>query len=79
MLVLSRGRDESIVCTIPAGLPAGSEIVFTVVDLRGDKVRIGIKAPDPVAVHREEVNEKIKSEGREDLRQRKVNPCRTRR
>lgn len=51
MLVLSRQRDESIVI--------GGDVVITVVDVRGDKVRIGIKAPHEIPVHREEVYDAI--------------------
>lgn len=47
MLVLSRQCDESIVIA--------GDIRITVVDVRGDKVRIGIEAPGDVPVHREEV------------------------
>lgn len=47
MLVLSRLRDESIVI--------GDNIVITIVDIRGDKVRLGIDAPREVTVHRSEV------------------------
>ncbi|UCD76232.1 MAG: carbon storage regulator CsrA [Phycisphaerales bacterium] len=54
MLVLSRQRDETIMI--------GDHIELTVVDIRGDKVRIGIKAPPEVAVHRKEVYEAIKRE-----------------
>ncbi len=54
MLVLSRHRDESIMI--------GDNIVITVVDIRGDKVRLGIQAPTNVPVHREEVYEAIKRE-----------------
>jgi carbon storage regulator len=54
MLVLSRQRDQTILI--------GDEIELTVVDIRGDKVRIGINAPAGVAVHRKEVYEAIKSE-----------------
>ena len=52
MLVLSRKRDESIV--IDGG------IVITIVDIRGDKVRLGIEAPASVPVHRKEVYEALK-------------------
>ena len=52
MLVLSRKRDESIVI-------AGN-ITITVVDIRGDKVRLGITAPAEVPVHRREVYDAIK-------------------
>lgn len=54
MLVLSRHRDETIMI--------GDEIELTVVDIRGDKVRIGIKAPARIAVHRKEVFDAIKAE-----------------
>lgn len=51
MLVLSRQRDESIVIA--------EEITVTIVDIRGDKVRLGIQAPADVPVHRREVFEAI--------------------
>jgi carbon storage regulator len=51
MLVLSRKKNESIVIN--------NDIVITVVEIRGDKVRLGIVAPRDVAVHREEVYEAI--------------------
>jgi len=51
MLVLSRQRDESIII--------GDNIVITVVDIRGDKVRLGIQAPTEIPVHRQEVYEAI--------------------
>jgi carbon storage regulator len=54
MLVLSRQRDETIMI--------GDEIEITVVDIRGDKVRLGITAPTRIAVHRKEVYESIKRE-----------------
>ncbi len=54
MLVLSRQRDETIMI--------GDEIQITVVDIRGDKVRLGITAPTRIAVHRKEVYEAIKRE-----------------
>ena len=44
MLVLSRQRDETIMI--------GDEIEITIVDIRGDKVRLGITAPTRIAVHR---------------------------
>lgn len=52
MLVLSRHRDESIVI--------GDDVVVTVIDIRGDKVRLGVQAPQDVPVHRQEVYEAIK-------------------
>lgn len=56
MLVLSRHRDESIVI--------GTDVVITVVDIRGDKVRLGINAPNNVPVHRQEVFEAIQRENK---------------
>jgi carbon storage regulator len=56
MLVLSRQRDESIMI--------GENVVITIVDIRGDKVRLGIEAPQEVPVHRQEVYEAIKRDGR---------------
>ena len=57
MLVLSRQRDETIVI--------GDDIEVTVVDIRGDKVRLGINAPKEISVHRKEVYDAIKRENRE--------------
>jgi len=54
MLVLSRRRDESIVI--------GEDIQITIVDIRGDKVRLGIEAPTSVCVHRKELREAIQRE-----------------
>ena len=54
MLVLSRKKDEKIVI--------GDNITLMVIEIRGDKVRLGIDAPRDVAVHREEVYEAIKRE-----------------
>ena len=56
MLVLSRQRDESIVI--------GDNVVVTIVDIRGDKVRMGIDAPGEIPVHRREVYEAIQRENR---------------
>jgi carbon storage regulator len=57
MLVLSRQRDETIMI--------GDDIEITVVDIRGDKVRLGITAPATIPVHRKEVYEAIQRENRE--------------
>ncbi len=54
MLVLSRQRDQTIMI--------GDDIEITVVDIRGDKVRLGINAPPEVPVHRKEIWEAIKRE-----------------
>jgi carbon storage regulator len=63
MLVLSRQRDESIMI--------GDTIVVTIVDIRGDKVRLGINAPAEIPVHRQEVYEAIQ---RENLRAAQLQP-----
>ena len=60
MLVLSRRRDESIMI--------GKEITITIVDVRGDKVRLGIDAPPSISVHREEVFQAIQNEKSEEER-----------
>ncbi|MCA9114755.1 MAG: carbon storage regulator CsrA [Planctomycetaceae bacterium] len=54
MLVLSRRTSESIVID--------DRIVITIVEVRGDKVRLGIEAPRDVPVHRQEVYVAIKAE-----------------
>ena len=54
MLVLSRKRSESIVIN--------ENIVITVVEVRGDKVRLGIEAPREVPIHRSEVHDAIRTE-----------------
>ena len=54
MLVLSRQRDETIMI--------GDDVEITIVDIRGDKVRLGISAPAHVAVHRKEVYDAIRRE-----------------
>ena len=51
MLVLSRKKNESIIIN--------NDITITVVEIRGDKVRLGIVAPKDVPVHRQEVYEAI--------------------
>lgn len=51
MLVLTRERDQMI--------RIGSDVVITVLAIRGDKVRLGIHAPGDLAVHRQEVYEAI--------------------
>jgi carbon storage regulator len=54
MLVLSRQKDESIMI--------GDDVEITIVDVRGDKVRLGIAAPKEIPVHRKEVYEAIQRE-----------------
>lgn len=60
MLVLSRKLNESIIIN--------HVIRVTIVEIRGDKIRLGIEAPKDVPVHRSEIHEAIRrslSEGRE--------------
>jgi carbon storage regulator len=54
MLVLSRQRDESIMI--------GDDVEITIVDVRGDKVRLGITAPKQIPVHRREIYDAIQRE-----------------
>ena len=54
MLVLSRQRDESIMI--------GDDVEITIVDVRGDKVRLGITAPKSIPVHRREIYDAIQRE-----------------
>ena len=58
MLVLSRKKNESIVID--------GKIIVTIVEVRGDKVRLGIEAPRDVAIHRSEVYAAIQRERAED-------------
>lgn len=58
MLVLSRHRDESIIIN--------DDIVVTIVDIRGDKVRLGIQAPSNIPVHRQEIYDAIQREKSRD-------------
>ena len=57
MLVLSRKKDKKIVI--------GDSITLIVVEIRGDKVRLGIEAPRDVTVHRQEVYDTIQREERD--------------
>jgi carbon storage regulator len=52
MLVLSRRKNESIIIS--------NNVTITVVEIRGDKVRLGIEAPKEIPVHRQEVHDAIK-------------------
>lgn len=54
MLVLSRNQGEKIVI--------GNNIVVTVVDIRGDRVRLGFTGPNEVPIHREEVFRRLEAE-----------------
>lgn len=51
MLVLSRKKNESIVIN--------NDITIVVVEIRGDKVRLGVEAPKEVPVHRREVHDAL--------------------
>jgi len=53
MLVLSRKKNESIIID--------DNIQVTVVEVRGDKVRLGVTAPKSIPVHREEIAQKIEA------------------
>jgi carbon storage regulator len=57
MLVLSRQKDQSIMI--------GDDVEVIIVDVRGDKVRLGITAPKAIPVHRREVYEAIQREKNE--------------
>lgn len=57
MLVLSRKKDEEIY------IGRDGDIRITVVDIRGDKVRLGVTAPKETPVHRREVFEAIQKKG----------------
>lgn len=54
MLVLSRKKNESLVIGEPP-----NQIIVTVVDVRGDKTRLGVDAPREISVHRQEVFDAI--------------------
>jgi len=58
MLVLSRYKDEVVVI--------GDDIQIMIIDIRGDKVRLGIQAPTSVPIHRKEVYDAIQKERQKD-------------
>lgn len=64
MLVLTRKVDQSIII--------GDNIKLTVVEIRGDQVKIGIEAPREIPVHREEVYREIQEENRKAAQVSKV-------
>ncbi len=66
MLVLSRNRNETIM--------VGDDIEVTIVDIRGDKVRLGITAPKEVSVHRKEIYNAIRREKRSALQAQSKTP-----
>jgi carbon storage regulator len=59
MLILSRRVGESVMI--------GQDVIVTVMGVKGSQIRLGIKAPTTVAVHREEIFERIKLELRAQL------------
>ena len=60
MLVLSRKVGETVIITAPDG----TQIVLMLVEVRGDKCRIGIAAPTTYTIHREEIQSRITSNGK---------------
>jgi len=64
MLILTRRVGETVMI--------GNEVTVTVLGVKGNQVRIGVNAPKDVAVHREEIYERIKRE--EDQESRTTNP-----
>ena len=54
MLILTRGIGES--------LKIGDDVTVTILEVKGNQVRIGVTAPKEVSVHREEIYERIKKE-----------------
>ena len=58
MLVLTRNRGEKIV--------VADNIIITIIEVRGDKVRIGIEAPRDVSVHREEIYNEIQRDNQRE-------------
>ena len=60
MLILTRRVGETVMI--------GNEVTVTVLGVKGNQVRIGVNAPKDVAVHREEIYERIKREQDQDVR-----------
>ena len=67
MLVLSRNKGERIVI--------GGNIVLTVVDVRGDRVRLGFTGPTDVPIHREEVFQRLCEEEQAAHSANEICPC----
>ncbi len=59
MLVLSRKKTESV--------RIGSDIVITIIEIRGDNVRLGFNAPKDVSIHRQEVYDIIMQQSEEKI------------
>jgi carbon storage regulator len=68
VLCLSRQRDERIVIN--------DDIIITIVEIRGEKVVLGIEAPNSVPVHREEIWQLIQQQNREAEGQQRPKPVR---
>lgn len=62
MLVLTRKTDQSITLGDPTS--ADEAIEITVVEIRGDSIRLGIKAPSSVTVHRKEIWDQVQQQNR---------------
>ena len=60
MLILTRRVGETVMI--------GNDVTVTILGVKGNQVRVGINAPKNVAVHREEIYERIKREGEQDSR-----------
>ena len=58
MLILTRRIGETLII--------GDDVIVTVLGVKGNQVRIGVKAPKDVSVHREEIFDRIRSERGED-------------
>jgi carbon storage regulator len=65
MLVLSRQKDESVMI--------GDRIEVTIIDVRGDKVRLGINYPKEIAVHRKEIYDVIQREKAQNSEEKTIN------
>lgn len=58
MLVLTRGLNEAVII-------GDGKITVTILDVKGSQVRVGIKAPREISVHRQEIYERIQAERKE--------------
>jgi len=63
MLVLARKQGQRIMI--------GNDVILTICEIRGDRVRIGINAPRGVSVHREEITRRIQEEIQEEIQNEK--------